>query len=220
MIQWLRKVPLFDGMTDEQLERVLQIATKRTLSAGTVLFREKEPGDRFYVILHGSIKIYNRSSSGEEKVLTALADGESFGELALLDGRPRSATAQTLERTMLLEISSDSFMGLLREHFDMVRCILKELSRRQRATNEHVNDLTFLDDRTRILKNLILLANKHGRREGSSIIFRVSLNYEELSRMAGVSISALRESLLELEIKGILLIRDQEYRLQLDKLRA
>ncbi|MBB6633897.1 Crp/Fnr family transcriptional regulator [Cohnella thailandensis] len=220
MIQWLRKVSLFDGLTDEQLEHVLRIATKRSIPVGTVLFHEKEYGDKFYVILSGSIKIYSRSANGEEKVLTVMADGESFGELALLDGRPRSASAQTLETTLVLEISSDNFLELLRNHFDITQSILKELSKRLRVTNEHVNDLTFLDERTRIVKNLILLANKHGRREGSSISIRVALNRDELSQMAGVTKSVLNEVLLELEYKGVLRISPLEYVLHLDKLRT
>lgn len=220
MIEWLKKVSLFDNLNDEQLEHILRIAHRRSLAAGTVLFREKEPGNTFYVILSGSIKIFTRSSTGAEKVLTMITAGESFGELSLLDGRPRSASAQTLEATSVLELSSGAFMSLLQTHFDITRGILSELCRRLRQTNEQVNDLTFLDGRTRVLKNLIMIANRNGKREGQTISMHMTLNYDELAQLAGVSKAVLSDVLRELEDRGVLEFGINEYRLNLAKLRS
>ncbi|OXS57928.1 hypothetical protein B1A99_14920 [Cohnella sp. CIP 111063] len=220
MIEWLKKVSLFDNLNDEQLEHVLRISHRKTFPAGTILFHEKDMGLTFYVVLSGSIKLFTRSSSGEEKVLSLVSGGESFGELSLLDGRPRSASAQTLEKTTVLELASEQFMSLLQAHFDITRGILAELCRRLRATNEHVNDLTFLDGRTRVLKNLIALANRNGKREGNLIFIPMSLNYDELAQMAGVSKPALADVVRELETRGVLQFGLGEYKLNLDKLRG
>ncbi|RED87745.1 Crp/Fnr family transcriptional regulator [Cohnella phaseoli] len=220
MIEWLKKVSLFDNLNDEQLEHVLRISQKKTFPAGTVLFHEKEMGLTFYVILSGSIKLFTRSANGDEKVLSLANTGESFGELSLLDGRPRSASAQTLEKSTVLELASEQFMNLLQAHFDITRGILTELCRRLRATNEHVNDLTFLDGRTRVLKNLIALANRNGRREGNLISIPMALNYDELAQMAGVNKTVLSEVTRELESRGVLHFELGEYRLNLDKLRS
>lgn len=220
MIEWLKKVSLFDNLNDEQLEHVLRISHRKTFPAGTILFHEKDMGLTFYVVLSGSIKLFTRSSSGEEKVLSLVSGGESFGELSLLDGRPRSASAQTLEKTTVLELASEQFMSLLQAHFDITRGILAELCRRLRATNEHVNDLTFLDGRTRVLKNLIALANRNGKREGNLIFIPMSLNYDELAQMAGVSKPVLADVVCELETRGVLQFGLGEYKLNLDKLRG
>jgi len=220
MIEWLKKVSLFDDLNDAQLEHILRISRRKTLQAGTVLFHEKEIGTTFYVVLSGSVKLFTRSDGGEEKVLSLVGSGESFGELSLLDGRPRSASARTLEKTIVLELSSDQFMNLLQEHFDITRGILAELCRRLRATNEHVNDLTFLDGRTRVLKNLISLANRHGKREGNLISIPMTLNYDELAQMAGVEKSVLSEVVRELEARGVLSFGANEYKLNLLKLRS
>jgi CRP-like cAMP-binding protein len=199
---------------------VLKIAQRRTISAGSILFHEKEMGTTFYVILSGSIKLFTKSNTGEEKVLSLVSNGESFGELSLLDGRPRSASAQTLEITTLLELSSDHFMNLMQAHFDITRGILAELCRRLRETNEHVNDLTFLDGRTRVLKNLITLANKNGKRDGNLISIQMSLNYDELAQMAGVTKVLLSEVIRELETRGVLQFGINEYKLNVLKLRG
>jgi CRP-like cAMP-binding protein len=220
MIQWLKKVSLFDNLNDEQLENIMRISQRRSFAPGTVLFQEKEPGNTFYVILSGSIKIFTRSPSGEEKVLSVINAGESFGELSLLDGRPRSASAQTLEPTSVLELSSQAFMGLLENHFDITRGILVELCRRLRQTNEQVNDLMFLDGRTRVLKNLIMIANRNGRREGQMISIHMALNYDELAQLAGVTKPVLSDVLRELESRGVLQFGINEYRLNLNKLRG
>ncbi len=220
MIEWLKKVSLFDNLNDEQLEHILRISHRRTLSSGTILFNEKEMGTTFYVVLAGSIKLFTRGSNGEEKVLSLVNSGESFGELSLLDGRPRSASAQTLETTTVLELSSEQFMDLMQSHFDITRGILAELCRRLRQTNEHVNDLTFLDGRTRVLKNLITLANKNGKRDGNFISIQMSLNYDELAQMAGVTKAVLSEVIRELESRGVLQFGINEYKLNLLKLRG
>jgi CRP/FNR family transcriptional regulator, cyclic AMP receptor protein len=220
LIEWLKKVSLFDNLNDEQLEHILRIATRRTITPGTILFNEKEMGMTFYIILAGSIKLFTKSNNGEEKVLSLVNSGESFGELSLLDGRPRSASAQTLETTTLLELSSEQFMALMQSHFDITRGILAELCRRLRQTNEHVNDLTFLDGRTRVLKNLITLANKNGKREGNIISIHMALNYDELAQMAGVTKPVLSEVIRELEQRGVLQFGINEYKLNLLKLRG
>lgn len=220
MIQWLKKVSLFDNLNDEQLDHIIRIAQRRSYGPGTVLFQEKEPGHIFYVILSGSIKIYTKSPTGAEKVLSLINAGESFGELSLLDGRPRSASAQTLEATSVLELSSQAFMELLGTHFDITRGILTELCRRLRQTNEQVNDLTFLDGRTRVLKNLITIANRNGKRDGQIISMQMALNYDELAQLAGVPKATLTDVLRELEGRGVLQFGINEYRLNLDKLRS
>ncbi|MCD9022725.1 Crp/Fnr family transcriptional regulator [Cohnella silvisoli] len=220
MIEWLKKVSLFDNLNDEQLEHILRIANRRTITAGSILFHEKEMGLTFYVVLAGSIKLFTKSNTGEEKVLSLVNSGESFGELSLLDGRPRSASAQTLETTTVLELSSEQFMALMQTHFDITRGILAELCRRLRQTNEHVNDLTFLDGRTRVLKNLITLANKNGKRDGNLISIHMALNYDELAQMAGVTKPVLSEVIRELEQRGVLQFGINEYKLNLLKLRG
>lgn len=218
MIEMLKKVQLFESLNEEQLQHILSIANKQVFSTGSVLFHENDPGAAFYVLLKGSIKIYTRGSSGEEKVLSLIGAGESFGELSLIDGRPRSASAQTVEPSTVLTVTAEPFLELLRHHFDITHHIMTELCRRLRDTNQHVYDLTFLDARTRVLKNLILLANRHGSRIGNKITIRIPLNYDELAQMAGVPKQALSQVLRDLEDRLILSSGSNEYTLDLSRL--
>src|SRR4051812_18622780 len=119
MLELIKKVPLFGQLNDQQLRALVDICTKRTYKMGTILFSEKEMGSIFYMVLSGSVKIFTTSSTGEEKILSICKTSESFGELSLIDGKPRSASAQTLEECALLTITGQSFLDLLRSNFDI-----------------------------------------------------------------------------------------------------
>ncbi|WP_248927428.1 Crp/Fnr family transcriptional regulator [Paenibacillus hamazuiensis] len=220
MIEYLTKVSLFSKLNEAQLTAIADICTKKSFKAGTVLFNEKEPGNTFYVVFSGSVKIYTRSNSGEEKILSLFKSGDSFGELSLIDGKPRSASAQTLEDSVLIALTAPNFLELCKDHFDISLCIMQELCQRLRDTNQHVYDLTFLDARTRVIKNLIKLANKNGIRQGNLILIRMMLNYDELSQMAGVQKPILMQVMRDLNEKQILTFQGQEMRLDLTMLRG
>jgi CRP/FNR family cyclic AMP-dependent transcriptional regulator len=219
MIEFVRKAPLFSQLNEHQLQAVAQICGRKAYRAGTILFSEKEMGSVFYMVYSGSVKIYTTGTNSEEKILSIFKSGESFGELSLIDGKPRSASAQTLEDSVLLEVTGQSFLALLRNHFDITMAIMQELSNRLRDTNQHVYDLTFLDARTRVIKSLIKLANKHGMRSGTTITIKLMLNFDEISQMAGVQKVTLMQVIRDLEEKAILTISPVDFRLDLAKLR-
>lgn len=220
MIEFLTKVPLFNMLNEDQLHKVAAICQKKMIAPGTILFKEKEPGNVFYIVFSGSVKVYTTGANGEEKILSVFKSGESFGELSLLDGKPRSASAQTLETSMLITLVGNHFLGLLKDHFDITLGIMQELCDRLRDTNQHVHDLTFLDARSRVVKSLIKLANRHGSRAGNVITIRSILNYDEISQMAGVQKPILMQVIRDLQERSILIMGPGEMVLDLSKLRG
>ncbi|MFE5320167.1 Crp/Fnr family transcriptional regulator [Paenibacillus sp. NPDC056579] len=220
MIELLHTVPLFSRLNMNQLESISGICTKKSFKTGTVLFHEKELGSVFYIVHSGSVKIYTAGSTGEEKILSLMKPRDSFGELSLIDGKPRSATARTLEDNVLISISGQDFITLLKTHFDISLGIMQELSTRLRESNQHVHDLTFLDARSRVIRSLITLANKNGIRTGSTITIKMTLNYDEVSQMAGVQKPILIQVIRELQEKQIITMPGHEMKLDLAKLRA
>lgn len=219
MIDLLKMVPLFNQLNDDQLQKIHTLCKKNTYPAGTVLFKEKDIGNAFYILISGSVKIYTSSQSGEDKILTVFKAGDSFGELSLIDGKPRSASAETLEKSTMYAVTSQDFLELIKQNFDISLGLMRELAQRLRETNEHVHDLTFLDAKTRVIKNLILLANKNGVRQGMNIEIKSTLNYDELSRMAGVSQKILIEVMRDLQDKKLITFLPQSIMLDLSKLR-
>lgn len=220
MIDFLSKVPLFSNLNPAQLTSISNICTKKSFKAGTVLFREKDLGSVFYIVFNGSVKIFNTGSTGEEKILSLFKSGESFGELSLIDGKPRSASAQTMEDSVLIALDARHFLDLLKTNFDISLCIMRELCNRLRDTNQHVHDLTFLDARTRVIKSLITIANKNGTRNGNVITIKMMLNYDEVSQMAGVQKPILMQVIRDFQEREILAFQGPEMRLDLAKLRG
>jgi CRP/FNR family cyclic AMP-dependent transcriptional regulator len=220
MLEYMQKVPLFSKLNTEQLVAIANICNKKTFKAGTVLFQEKEFGSVFYIVASGSVKIYTSAQSQEEKILSIFKSGDSFGELSLIDGQPRSASAATLEESTLITLLGDEFIEILRANFEICFAIMQELSHRLRDTNQHVHDLTFLDARTRVIKNLILLANKHGKRNGNTISVKMVLNYDEISLMAGVQKGTLMQVIRDLQEKGIIILTPNDLTIDLAKLRG
>lgn len=218
MLDLLSKVPLFSNLNSEQLELISHNCKRRPVKANKVLFLENEAGAEFYIVLSGSVKIYT-SKGGENKILTIFKSGDSFGELSLLDGKTRSASAATLEDSVLIMLQKSDFVNILRNHFDITSLIMQELCKRLRDTNEHVHDLTFLDSRTRVLKHLIQMANKHGTRQNTLVSLKIMLDFDELSRMAGVEKDTLMQVISGLEARQILRITDEGFTLDLSKLR-
>jgi len=214
----LRQVALFRHLNDYQLAIVNNMCTKESYFAGHVLFREGDPGSVFYMVISGSVKIYTANAEGKEKILSIMNAGDSFGELALIDQEPRSASAQILEDAVLYCLRRDHFLSLLKANFEITLGIIKELSARQRETNRQVHDLVFLDERSRITKSLVKIAARDGQRDGQLIYFKVALNYEELAQLAGVKRDTLLQVLREFQDRMILRISNDHFVLDLSRI--
>lgn len=130
----LHKVPLFEGLEDEDLQRIADVSTTHALEVDEVLFEEGEEGDAFYVVLRGGVAMLKRSAGGAQEKLAIARDGDTFGEMALLNQTPRSATARAVEKSHLLAVSREAFEDLLGGENLAVR-LLRGLSRALWATS-------------------------------------------------------------------------------------
>jgi|HigsolmetaGSP11D_1036233.scaffolds.fasta_scaffold01409_8 cAMP-binding proteins - catabolite gene activator and regulatory subunit of cAMP-dependent protein kinases len=217
-MRFLRQVALFRHLNDYQLAIINNMCTRESYFAGHVLFREGDPGSVFYMVISGSVKIYTSNAEGQEKILSIMKAGDSFGELALIDQEPRSASAQVMEDAVLYALRRDHFLSLLKANFEITVGIMKELSARLRETNRQVHDLVFLDERSRITKSLVKIAARDGQRDGQQIYFRVGLNYDELAQLAGVKKDTLLQVLREFQDRKVLQISSDHFVLDLSRI--
>lgn len=215
MIELLQATPLFNNLSKEDLVRVADICEKKWVGKEIQLFRQGEPGSMFYMIVSGSVKIYNENADGKEKIITILRAGDSFGEFSILDGEARSASAATVEDSILLTIAMDAFHLLLEHNFTMTFKLIQQLVSRLRKTNQQVMDLVFLDAKTQILKTLLTMASQHGKRKGNRVSLGVPLSAIEIASMAGVSVETSDIVLKEMMTKGTLVLEESMYVLDL-----
>jgi CRP/FNR family transcriptional regulator/CRP/FNR family cyclic AMP-dependent transcriptional regulator len=184
---YLRQVDIFANLSDEDTQELMAVARKRSFRAGEVIFHRDDPGQVLYVIKEGKVKISLISPDGQEISLVVFGKGECFGELALLDGEPRSADAIALEKVECYTLQRSDFHNAIMKHPTIAIQVLEVLSRRLRKTDRQVEDLIFLDVYGRVAKKLLELANEHGVKVDDGTRIEVRLTQQELASMVGAS---------------------------------
>lgn len=200
----LARSPLFSQLASAELEKIAALLRRRRYRAGEPVFREGDPGTALYVVDTGEIRILLGGADGKEVVLSLLGSGEFFGELALLDGEPRSADAVATVATELLVLPRDDFLRLLREVPAVAVNMLAALSRRFRRTDRLVHDAAFSDVRTRVTRLLIELAETRGRLGPGGVTIGPRLTQGELASMVGATRESINKCLRSYAAQGLL----------------
>ena len=143
----IAKIHLFQGLRAEALHLVAQVAVEETHPVGTVIFKHGDVGEKLYVVVEGRVRITREVQGLGEEALAIVGPGDVFGEMALLDAAPRSATARVHERCRLLAIHRDAFEDLLFVHkelaYEVLWNVVRLMSRRLRETNDRFATLSF-----------------------------------------------------------------------------
>jgi CRP/FNR family cyclic AMP-dependent transcriptional regulator len=182
----LAAVPLFAGLDAASLESVGRGMRSRRFRRGEVIFHLGDPGDALFVVISGAVKISLPSETGDEAILATLRPGDFFGELALLDGAPRSATAGALEPTETLVLPRDRFRELIATEPLIRDALLAALARELRRLTLHVEELHFLDIAGRLAARLARLSDEQGRRQpDGSIRLDAPITQSDLAAMVG-----------------------------------
>lgn len=199
----LGKTELFH-MLDEPVRReVAGRATQVTFVKGQTIFVQDEPGDRMFVLGEGGVKLVVRSRNGEVVELARHRPPAVFGEVALLDGGPRSASAEAIERSLLLGITRDQMIKLLRSDAGVVDALLHSLGELIRRANRQTTDLVFLDLQGRVARKLLDLAAAPGS-PGATVLDHRGFTQTELAHMVGGVRQTVNLALRSLEKRGLI----------------
>lgn len=191
----LRKVPFFAALSSEEVRELSGRLVPRRFSGGQVIFHLGDPGGLLYIILDGKVKISHATADGQEALLAILGAGDFFGELALLDDAPRSATAEAIEPTEALTLHRDEFMRFLGHNPEFAYHVLYTLARRIRNLNDQISDVFFLDLNGRLARTLLNLAGKHGRRTDEGTVIEIPLTQTDLAEMTGATRVSINKTL-------------------------
>jgi CRP-like cAMP-binding protein len=182
----LESVPLFRGLSDEDLGLLAASLRTRRYRRGEVIFHRGDPGDALHVILTGRVKVSSPSETGIEAILTTLRPGEFFGSLALLDGAPRSASATAVEASETVILPRDHFRALLNDRPEIRDHVFAELARELRRLTFHVEELHFLDITGRLAARLARMAEEQGAVPGGGEVrLEGPITQGELAAMVG-----------------------------------
>ena len=159
--KFLQGVGIFCRLELSVLEPLAEKIRRRNFQKGEVIFHQDDVGDRLYFVTEGMVKISIVSEDGRERDIALLTAGDCFGEMSVLNGGIRSATAVAADATETMTLSREDFLNFLVEHTQVALEIIALLVRRLRGTDEMIGDMVFLDVPTRVAKKLLELAHTY-----------------------------------------------------------
>jgi CRP-like cAMP-binding protein len=199
LTELLAKVELFSELNAEELATVAGVATTRSVAKDTVIFHGGDAADAVYVISSGKVKVVTTSTDGKEFILTVLGAGQVFGEMALVEEAPRSASVVTLTSVDLVAIKRDDFHHLLNTSPGISRSLLAILSRRLRRANSKMESLAYMDVAGRLARYLLDLARDHGQRMGKGWIVVRRPTHSDIAHSIGTSRETVSRLINEFE---------------------
>lgn len=191
----LQNVPFFKNLDSEDASELANRLVPRRFGAGQVIFHLGDPGGLLYILSRGKVKISYTTPEGQEVVLAILGPGDFFGELALLDDSPRSATAESLEPTETLTLHRDDFIHYITENPAFALHVLQTLAQHIRRLNSQLADIFFLDLPGRLARTLLNLATQYGRNTDEGTLIDLSLTQTDLAEMTGATRVSINKAL-------------------------
>jgi CRP/FNR family cyclic AMP-dependent transcriptional regulator len=195
---------LFRGLAADERDALLPRLRRRTFRAGATVFMRGDPGRDLYIIESGSAKICLTTEDGKEITLAMLGAGEFFGELALLDGEPRSSDAVAMELTQCLLLERNAFLQFIEERPRVAHRIMEVLSRRLRDNNQLVQDAAFFDVSARLARVILRLADSVGHVDAGGVTIGRRLTQLELAGMVGTTRESINKWLGHYEREGLI----------------
>lgn len=209
-VAFLRQVPLFESLDNAEIDALSELTFTRTFNKETVIILAEEEGDTLFIIKDGQVKVSIVSEEGREVILSLLGGGAVFGELSLLDGKPRSANVVATEDTELLMLRRTDFIQLIYKTPQIATVLLAELASRLRKTDRQIEGLALLDVTSRISETLLQLASEQGSESEDGVVIRNRPTHQELANMSGTTRETVSRVLKRLESQGYIISKGRQ----------
>jgi CRP/FNR family cyclic AMP-dependent transcriptional regulator len=206
MMHLLSRMPLFAGLSKSELHMVAQITKRQHYARHQVIIKSSERGNVFFLLTKGIVRVSVEGSRGKEVILGVLYPNDFFGEMAVLDGLPRSATVTAMEETAVLVISRKDFLEWIRKVPQVAAKMIVTLSLRLRRTDQKVGTLAFLKAPRRVARTLLDLGHAQGRPTQGGIAVDLLFTRQELAELAGVSRETFARLLTKFQQMGVVMI--------------
>jgi CRP-like cAMP-binding protein len=196
----VRQVQLFRTLDEAQLRKVSRLLKERRYRKGEIIFHQDDPGGYLYIISAGRVRIYVGGPDGREVTLRIYGPDSNFGELSVIDGQSRSASAAALDDVTTYVLYREDFLNLLRENFALVQHILAILAERVRYTTNYSEQLAFLSAPGRVAALLMRLAGAEATVQAP---IRLQLSQQELADFANTTREWVNRALHDFAAEGL-----------------
>jgi CRP-like cAMP-binding protein len=198
----LARAGLFQGVERSAVTALTRQLQPVDFPPGHVIFAEEEPGDLFYIIISGKVKIGRRCRDGRENLLSIMGPSDMFGELSIFDPGPRTSSATTITEVRAAFMDRDALRAWIADRPEIAERLLRVLARRLRRTNNDLADLIFTDVPGRVAKQLLLLAQRFGTQEGDAMRVTHDLTQEEIAQLVGAARETVNKALSDFAHRG------------------
>jgi CRP-like cAMP-binding protein len=181
----LAGISLFARLSPAERSALGALMVRKRFAADTAVFFQDDPSDSLYTVVSGSAKVYRTSEDGKEHILSTLRPGDTFGELAMIEGLPRSASVLAVEDTEMLFLARRDFEAFAQEHPQVLWGLLQAVCERLREVTEDELDPLLHDVPYRVLRTLSQLLDRHGESGAEGWRIRFPLSIGDLASMVG-----------------------------------
>lgn len=199
---------VFGSLTDQELDALIACGTIQRVPANRMVFQKGDAGDAMAVVLTGRVKISALSGEGREAVINFVEPGRCFGELALLDGKPRSADATAIEACELFLLKRRDLLAFLERRPEVALRIIGVLCARLRRTTEMMEDAVLLGMPSRVARGLLRLLHDYGRPVKGGMRIELKLSQRELGSYVGLARENVNRQLAVWRQENIVLLED------------
>jgi len=203
-LNFLRRIHLFRDFTDEELRDIAPVLQERDYRRGEIVLLAEETSKYMYIVKYGEVKVVQSSKNGRENILAFHHSGETFGELALLDGQTSPATVVAKEDCKVVVISREDFHRVLMLNQKVLRCLIEILSQKLRESWKIIQALKYTDAETRLKFILINLSLSDGVQKPEGTLINTKVTHQDLAEMAGTSRETISRLISKLQQQQLL----------------
>ena len=196
--------PLLGRIAPDELRSLARAAIKRSFAAGQILFLRGEPGDGVLAIISGRVRVFVEGNNGGDVVVGTRASGDVLGEMSLLDGMPRSASARAIDDVTALFVSKERWDAWLDDHPGAARAMLEMLAGRVREATDQVAGMALLSVEARVARHLWHLFSEASRDESPAEGVTLRMNQTEMAATIGVTRESVNKHLARMKQAGVI----------------
>lgn len=198
----LSDIKLFEGLSSAQLDWVAKHAHRRIFTAGTNVLTIEQPGEAVFIILHGTVKIHIEQGE-RDVIISVLGSGDILGEMSLIDSVGRSASAITLENSLMLWMDKTTFYHILDNFPPVARNLVKILTARVRLSDQVIQSLATLDVNGRVARQLLAFAERYGHETADGVRVHIVLTQGDLADLVGASRKRVNQAMVFFKEQGL-----------------
>jgi len=184
---YLRQISIFSELESEFLEKIYKISRVRKYEKGRIIFMEGEPGEAFFYIKSGLVKISKLSRDGREHILHVLNEGHVFAEVTLFSNTEYPATAEVLEDAEIGIIKNEDLEKVIKENPDLSLQMIKYLNKRLVEAHMKIRNLALYDTYERTAQALVKLAEDYGKKSSKGVNLDINISRQELANIVGTT---------------------------------